>query len=381
MHFSLPPNYYDYLKKQCSSIFPYVEKELTNLKEKGLTGPFYNIDEYSAYGQDYLKSEIDIYSEQLFSMFIDRYGEQQARILLAEFHKSEEMTKTLHSFETNYTTAVNFELFAKKTFYITPHLYEHLAHTSIDTDCALARLPFPNCLFVYDSPQALDLLYQIGGHVPSTYKGAVSVFASEVLEKNERKLLLSVFHADMGQVYISVKRQLLLRENWTLERALRTDWLKLSPEEDNETPFTISDETFYTAGLHFIRSIVNTILYLGSNDPDLLEQLSTFRQLQIRLEIVKSIVKRKNIKREMKKTSRLDYIIVGRSVPKLMPDNMDALSDNTKRELHVRFVVRGHWRNQPYGHGNSLRRPLWIKPYYKGPEISELIKNRPYIVS
>lgn len=32
-----------------------------------------------------------------------------------------------------------------------------------------------------------------------------------------------------------------------------------------------------------------------------------------------------------------------------------------------RWAVAGHWRNQPYGPGRKLRRPIWIAPYIKGP--------------
>jgi hypothetical protein len=31
------------------------------------------------------------------------------------------------------------------------------------------------------------------------------------------------------------------------------------------------------------------------------------------------------------------------------------------------LVVRGHWRQQPYGPQRTLRRPVWINPHVKGP--------------
>jgi len=34
----------------------------------------------------------------------------------------------------------------------------------------------------------------------------------------------------------------------------------------------------------------------------------------------------------------------------------------------VRFVVRGHWRDQACGPRLSERRQKWIEPYWKGPE-------------
>lgn len=40
-----------------------------------------------------------------------------------------------------------------------------------------------------------------------------------------------------------------------------------------------------------------------------------------------------------------------------------------------RFVVRGFWRNQPCGPGNSERRLTWVRPFVKGPEGAPLIER------
>jgi hypothetical protein len=37
------------------------------------------------------------------------------------------------------------------------------------------------------------------------------------------------------------------------------------------------------------------------------------------------------------------------------------------------WIVDGHWRNQPYGPGHSLRRLQWIAPFVKGPEDMPLV--------
>jgi hypothetical protein len=37
-------------------------------------------------------------------------------------------------------------------------------------------------------------------------------------------------------------------------------------------------------------------------------------------------------------------------------------------EWTKRWLVRGHWRQQAYGPGRKLRRPLYIQPFIKGPE-------------
>lgn len=46
---------------------------------------------------------------------------------------------------------------------------------------------------------------------------------------------------------------------------------------------------------------------------------------------------------------------------------------DSDREYFHQWVVRGHWRQQPYGPDSSLRRPVWIAPHVKGPEGAPLL--------
>jgi hypothetical protein len=43
------------------------------------------------------------------------------------------------------------------------------------------------------------------------------------------------------------------------------------------------------------------------------------------------------------------------------------------REWLHRWIVRGHWRQQPCGPGGKDRRPTWIPPHMKGPEGAPLL--------
>lgn len=47
--------------------------------------------------------------------------------------------------------------------------------------------------------------------------------------------------------------------------------------------------------------------------------------------------------------------------------------ERVRREYSHRFIVRGFWREQPYGPGHSLRRRQWIPPFVKGPADKPLI--------
>lgn len=50
--------------------------------------------------------------------------------------------------------------------------------------------------------------------------------------------------------------------------------------------------------------------------------------------------------------------------------NIDRLEGETLVEWAHRWLVRGHWRNQPYkaDDGTTVYRRIWIAPYVKGPE-------------
>lgn len=43
------------------------------------------------------------------------------------------------------------------------------------------------------------------------------------------------------------------------------------------------------------------------------------------------------------------------------------------RDWHHRWMVRGHWRMQPFGPGRERVRPVWIAPHIKGPEGAPLL--------
>ncbi|SEP54587.1 MULTISPECIES: hypothetical protein [Amycolatopsis] len=51
----------------------------------------------------------------------------------------------------------------------------------------------------------------------------------------------------------------------------------------------------------------------------------------------------------------------------------------TGRSVSVRFPVRGFWRDQPFGQGRSLRKRIWIKRHWRGPEDAP-VRIRPVVI-
>lgn len=45
------------------------------------------------------------------------------------------------------------------------------------------------------------------------------------------------------------------------------------------------------------------------------------------------------------------------------------------KRIRCRWIVRGFWREQPYGKGHALRRRQWIPPFVKGPSDKPLIRK------
>jgi hypothetical protein len=54
----------------------------------------------------------------------------------------------------------------------------------------------------------------------------------------------------------------------------------------------------------------------------------------------------------------------------------EMLSGRTHSSPKSQFLVRGHWRNQAHGPKHSLRKTLWIAPFWKGdPEATVLLRQ------
>lgn len=78
--------------------------------------------------------------------------------------------------------------------------------------------------------------------------------------------------------------------------------------------------------------------------------------------------------RSVRVTSRL----IQESTPAVMLEDQEPADQRQRSPLSHQVLVRGHWRNVPYGQGRALRRHQWIMPYVKGPEGAPLV-NRPLV--
>lgn len=292
-----------------------------------------------------------------------------------------------------YLSTLNFEKAGKKVFSFSDQLIARLADTALDAPAEYLRLPFFSCMFFIRSRVAIDALYRIGGRPPPS-SAPLSIFLCELPFHGMRKIMIQVFHGDDGALHNFVKRELLINPKWTIERSLRTDWTNLNvqhpdwnagdgPSIGDVIGHTEDEAVFYEDGLHFFRIVVNAILYLASTDPDLSLRASPVAAMQAQAKATLNGYKRHALEQELERYSKLDGAVVGENLPPIIAGrpHSHGPSGSPGLDAHYdrRFLVRGHWRNQAHGEEMKLRKLIWIQPYWKGPEMAEMV-NKPYEV-
>lgn len=68
---------------------------------------------------------------------------------------------------------------------------------------------------------------------------------------------------------------------------------------------------------------------------------------------------------------------LGGSIDVDLRESVQAVWSGGKRQgPKVQFIVRGHWREQACGPNMTLRKRIWIKPFWKGPEESRVLLRK-----
>lgn len=134
-------------------------------------------------------------------------------------------------------------------------------------------------------------------------------------------------------------------------------------------------EDYYDADVFVFT--VNALLYISSQDADIVEDKSHVHKLHQQLQGLKGGHKRKKLEEQLHKEKQHKIYICGANI-RASKEYIASLSKES-RQLTVRFRVRGHWRNQACGPKLSEHKLIWIQPYWKGPTYAELLE-RNYIV-
>lgn len=380
----LPKTYYDHRKEASPLLFECVRQDLRAIEKKHLDEPFFDAS-ISQIGRDAARRfrRIAGHDEFYYQQFV------------ADFNNSETVERMTFFLSVDYLVVFNFALYGKKTFFFTDNLIEHLAHTELDAPSSHIRLPFPSCLFVITSETAVSALWRVHGTKPQS-REPISVFITEAPtsdeEGGERKIIFCCYQPMAGESPFFVERSLLVREDWSIKQMLQTDWSDIFKEidEGDKASFSLDDEAFYKEEgvLLLYRVLLNCILYLQSKDADIMAQLSPHRRRKTPGEREKQGHSAGD-EPKASEESELNYDLVGANIAPLVirrifVDNETTDTEARGEQAHLRklakpILVRGHWRNQPFGSGLRERKIIWIRPFFKGPEMAEMVE-RPFLV-
>lgn len=121
-----------------------------------------------------------------------------------------------------------------------------------------------------------------------------------------------------------------------------------------------------------LRLSLGLVLYLQSEHPAL-EPVPPPKR--VNLDAIRSAGKRRKAEQRSGRVSKLGFVWVGRNEGAGVADfGQLPGSASGSWSLDHQVWVSGHWREQPYGPRNSLRRPQWIKPYLKGPDMADAMR-------
>lgn len=272
-----------------------------------------------------------------------------------------------------YAAVLNFKAFGGKTFHFSENLVERLANTELNVAAEMVIPPFRSCLFVFDDDISRNALYAIHDNKLSSLPGdPISIFMSVLPRaEGERTLALMIWHANDKHSHMFLKRELLLADGARVEDVLRTDWATILPPEQ----IKVDEARFYEDGLRFFRIIVNGILYLGSTSPDVSGELYAQDLIPVpKMGMTKK--EKRHLEHKRATSTRLPYIEVGGVVRPLGRPG----GQSSAPRIDVRLLVRGHWKNQAHGPGMTLRKLIHVEPYWRGPEMAELV-DRPYLAT
>lgn len=267
----------------------------------------------------------------------------------------------------------NWKLFGKKNFYFSEQLSSQLILTEMNAPSVLLKLPFKSVQFIYQCDNVKTLFAKALGHNGKINNSPICVSATELPGKAGGKILFACFQGNDALL----KREIYV-ESGDIESALSTDWDSIGDVSKDNYLETISGDN--ESIQPFIRLLLNSILYLNSSDPDIIKTLAPFKELEEKLVTVVKASKRKSIKKKLNRLSKTGANVVG-SLIRVNRTLSTYMNEHIQRNVKIKssFMVRGHWRNQPYGEGKQLFKLIWIIPYLKG-DISQVI-NKQYVVN
>lgn len=345
----LPATLLDYFAATFPDLAKLAPKDATELVARGYGPGFLLLEDVPTGYFDVIRMMID----RDIASFARTKGIDEKLAAEALWHSARESDYVQHkSLASIYHLVLNLELGGNPIFRIAAPLVERLRETNIDVPADELRLPFPSLMLVYDDDLSLELFHHRKPFGKAPRSGTLSTVLVDIPTQEGKRLLAATLHTKGGQIHGMIHRSMRYGEG-TLEGMLATRWPG-DPERSADDP-----------GQAFNRIVLNTLLYIISRDARVGPETRTAGRPAA---LVKS-ARRHRVVGEGLAPLHQSPLVAQTHVP----------SKPTGRQLSSRHVVRGHWKLQAYGGRNGSRRLVWIEPYVRGPQLTQLL-NRPRLV-
>lgn len=271
-----------------------------------------------------------------------------------------------------FFSTYNYWLLGKKDYYISPNLCQRLKASHIKAiPTELMRLPFRSFrMFVPDkvlrySASATEEIYiremTIVDYMEPSYKDIPPT------------RVIMVFHQtcdDIGHFSMDINQSEVHK---CVDESVKKMWSNfelIRPMTKISRAFTPKQEEDMREMFEFV---VKCILYITGANADI-EYVDEAVNLGNQLSRASSGKKLAKLNRKLAKAKK-GYLVGHKIVLSRTEKIMYANIKSGLWSLSYRFVVQGHWRNQAFGEGHQLRRLIFIEPFYKGPELADVVNN------
>lgn len=276
-------------------------------------------------------------------------------------HASQILHQTFH--------LMHWQHFGRKTYYLDDTTYQLLMHTPLPKLPASVLSAPTHSFYLMLPPSAFKFAVAEDAENPQRVEGILVTI--DRIEPDADRREVAVFmtgeskqHGNSNVAYYAVG----LGGN-----ALLSD-IKLGTREGQYASLDPEGHLSRTVP----RLVFGLLLYLASEHPDIepVPPMKRDKFANIRSPKQREAALR-NQEAKLAKYSRLGYMYVGRHVGEAARANATPEETTTGHwKLDKQVWVSGHHKMQFYGPNRAFRRPIWIQPYRKGPDMAEQMEAK-----
>jgi hypothetical protein len=275
----------------------------------------------------------------------------------------------VHAFHT-----LSYELHRRKTFWIDESLAFMLANTRLDVRGEGLRLPFPSFALVFTDRETLTTAETLANQAwNSRIRGvavrSLTVYVTQIpAERGGLGIHLSfLLDANMGDWPWILTRDLDIASDDVLDEIVES---RFSDGHDLDPVFAVPELR------QLVQLVINAILFATSSPtwPVIASPLKKAERRKSRGDAKEQARTRRRIESLRSEHTGEDVWHLPGRIPISQVRALRELQRGSDGgALFARFMVRGHWRRAPETWRD--RSPRWIEPYWKGPELGDIVER------